>query len=84
VKEVEFYKVKTDPYSGYDLDSIELRVIAYAITGVVPEGHRELLLLLLLILLLLFFLTVSPKSCEHRPTFGARSGGRPNSPYDGK
>jgi hypothetical protein len=69
------------------LDSIELRVIAYAITGVVPEGHRELLLLLLiliLLLLLLFFVTVSPKSCEHRPTFGARSGGQPNSPYDGK
>ena len=79
MKEGEFYKVKTDPDSGYDLDSIELRVTAYAITGVVPEGHRELLLLLLVLLL---FLTVSPKSCEHRPTFGARSGGRPKSPYD--
>jgi len=41
VKEGELYKVKTDPDSGYDLDSIELRVTAYAISGVVREGHRE-------------------------------------------
>jgi hypothetical protein len=70
VKEGGLYKVKTDPDSGYDLDSIELRVTAYTISGVVPEGHRELLLLLLV------FLTVSPKSCEHRPTSGACSGER--------
>jgi hypothetical protein len=76
MKEGELYKVKTDPDSGYDLDSIELRVTAYAISGVVPEGHRGYLLL--------FFLMVLPKSCEHRPTLGTRSGGRAQIPYDGK
>jgi len=41
MKECELYKVKADPDSGYDLDSIELRVTAYAISGVVPEWNRE-------------------------------------------
>jgi hypothetical protein len=41
VKEGDLYNVKTDPDSGYNLDSIELRVTAYVISGVVPEGHRE-------------------------------------------
>ena len=41
MKEGELYKVKTDPDSGYDLESIELRVTAYAISGVEPEGTES-------------------------------------------
>jgi hypothetical protein len=37
MKEDELYKVKTDQDSGYDLDSIELRVTAYAFSRV----HQE-------------------------------------------
>lgn len=32
------YKVRTDPDNGYDLDPMDVRVTAYAISGVVPEG----------------------------------------------
>ena len=68
VKEGELYKVKTDPDSGYDLDSIELRVTSYAISGVVPR----------VIIIIIILSNGPPKSCEHRSTLGARSGGRPN------
>jgi|GEM_PF-3069343 len=74
VKEGEHYEVKTDPDSGYDLDSIELRVTSYAISGVVPR---------VIIIIIIIISNGSPKSCEHRPSFVARSGGRPN-PICGK
>lgn len=41
MKDGELYKVKTDADSGYELDSIELRVTAYAISGVVSEGTES-------------------------------------------
>ena len=44
--ECELYKVKTDADSGYDLGSIELKVTAYAISEVVPEGHRVIIIIL--------------------------------------
>ena len=53
MKEGELYKVKTDADSGYDLDSIELRVTAYTVSGVVPGGHREQLLFLMSIYFLI-------------------------------
>ena len=77
VKEGELYKVKTDPDSGYDLDSIELRVTSYAISGVVPR------VIIIIIIIIIILSNGSPKSCEHRPSFVARSGGRPN-PICGK
>jgi hypothetical protein len=83
VKEGELYKVKTDPDSGYDLDSIELRVTSYAISGVVPRVIIIIIIIITIITITIILSNGSPKSCEHRPSFVARSGGRPN-PICGK